>query len=115
MFAALVLMAPPMTNAYGDGGSTSYLPTHETIFVIEVIRNGASSHSRDKLDSNEFFGVPAGHLTNKGRSTNFKIGGKRRNEYHYGKQMLAYKYNANAILSLSSHDPYSSSSSHKIL
>ena len=29
--------------------------------------------------------------------------------------MIAYKYNANAILSLSSHDPYSQSSSHEIL
>ena len=29
--------------------------------------------------------------------------------------MIAYKYNANAILSLSSHDPYSRSSSHEIL
>ena len=80
--AALVLTDSPLVRAYGDGGS-SYLPKQETIFVIEVIRNGASSHSRDKLDSKEFFGVPPGHLTSKGRSTNFKIGGKRRDEYHY--------------------------------
>ena len=83
--------------------------------MIEVIRNGASSHSREKLDSMEFFGVPPGHLTSKGRSTSFKIGSKRRDEYHFLKQMLAFKYNANATLSLSSHDPYSSSSSQKIL
>lgn len=46
----------------------------KTIFVVEMIRHGARAHYESNVDSEEFFGVPKGHLTERGGEESAKIG-----------------------------------------
>ena len=57
--------------------------------MFEMIRHAARSSNEDNVDSMEFFGVPKGHITKKGRIEAYKIGMKRKEEYIHEKGLLS--------------------------
>lgn len=82
----------------------------QTVFVIEMVRHGSRAHYEDNIDAEEFFGVPKGHLTAKGRLEISQLGQKRRAEYQAAKKFIAWKWNPNSILSLTTASQRSSES-----
>ena len=65
----------------------------KTCFVIEMVRNGASSQN---------------YLTHNGRIQGSKLGAKRYGELRHLKEFVAVKYNPNAFLSLTLDKPVNS-------
>ena len=88
---------------------------HKTIFVVELISNGAGSSFENNVDSVEFFGVNKGLLTDKGRRESSRIGAKRKQEYQKEKQLIGVKFNPHAIISLSLSEDRSYESANHIL
>lgn len=83
--ATILSLLTPYTKAYGDVDDDARGYSHsKTLFVVELLRHGARSHFESNVNSNDFFGVPKGHLTKKGWADVYRIGNQRRNQYVYG-------------------------------
>lgn len=64
--AALLLLLAIIVAGYGNNrheGVNQKQKDIKTIFVIEMVRHGARSHSQSGTAAEDIFGVPAGHLT----------------------------------------------------
>ena len=106
---AVGLLLLTVALAYGgpeaaNPGARKYGGT-KTLFVVDMVRDGAKANSEKDIDQLEVFGVKKGQLTAIGREEASKLGAKRRIQYTKDKKLLPFKYNESAILSLTTHKP----------